>query len=595
MKLIRSLRKSSTGAVAAITAIVLPVLLGFGSLGVEVGHWFLAQRVMQGAADAAAISATAQYVKDYNAGKQTSTLYQTVGVQYAGLNGFTIPPSYVCLVDPSGVDGCGAIEAFDPRPVICHTPPCIVVEITQNTATWLSTEVSTQPNGAGRIKAIPTPTLMVRAVVSAKSQLNTTTSSDCILALANDPQAIYVHGGGDPQAKCGIAIDGGIDQKDAFLPSPPVQGGITFSGNVSRINVNRLTVAAPTANCPDDGTHCQLFGSTAPLPASAVVTNTPTADPYAPQIAKLFQTPPPAGVSLVSIKTTGAGYSDPPAPATTCTFTVQGGTFYTAANTPAIFTATVSKGKVTKFGTILDPGAYTTLPSGSVSAQSNCDKSGNLATFILTEGCWTWNGTAIAGRKYCSIDLGGGTTNFPAGSYWIAGGDACAGFCLSSAQATVTSDAAGVTFFLTNGEGAAANSLATVSITSGNVTLCAPGTNCGTSCTNAAGPVSCMLFIQNPAVPCEQQHTCESTAYNTPPKAINSFTGNGSRTLAGLIYLPKQTFSEGGSGPILGCVAVIAKYFDIGGSPIFSDGCLPGDGIGSTTVTTTLSNPHLSQ
>jgi hypothetical protein len=104
-----------------------------------------------------------------------------------------------------------------------------------------------------------------------------------------------------------------------------------------------------------------------------------------------------------------------------------------------------------------------------------------------------------------------------------------------------------------------------------------------------------MLFIQNPSVPCEQQHTCESTAYNQPAKAINSFVGNGSRTLSGLIYLSKQTFSMTGSGPILGCVGVVAKYLDIGGDPVFSNGCLPGGGIGSTTVTTTLSNPYLSQ
>ena len=47
----------SSGAVAAMTALVLPVLLGFTSLGVEVGHWYLGLRQMQGAADAAAISA----------------------------------------------------------------------------------------------------------------------------------------------------------------------------------------------------------------------------------------------------------------------------------------------------------------------------------------------------------------------------------------------------------------------------------------------------------------------------------------------------------------------------------------------------------
>ena len=56
------LRTCSAGVVAVVTAMVLPLLLGFAALGTEVGHWYLAQRQMQGAADAAAISAAAQYI-----------------------------------------------------------------------------------------------------------------------------------------------------------------------------------------------------------------------------------------------------------------------------------------------------------------------------------------------------------------------------------------------------------------------------------------------------------------------------------------------------------------------------------------------------
>jgi hypothetical protein len=589
-----SFHNCSSGAVGVLTALTVPVLIGFASLGVEVGHWYSMQRVMQGAADAAAISATAQYVKDYNAGNQTSTTYKNVGVNYARLNGFTIPTANVCLIDPNGADGCGSVEALDTRPVICQSPPCVVVEITQNTADWLSTQASLEPNPqGGGLQAIPTPTLLARAVVSAKSQLVATPGGDCVLALANDPQAIFIHGNGDPQASCGFVIDGGRDQN----AGNPIQGGITFSGWHAKVNIHSLTVAATTANCPDDGTHCQQFGSTAPL--TAVTKGVATPDPYAPQIASLFQTPPPAGANAIAIAFAGAGYTGG-----TCTFTVTGGTFYSAtAGTPAKFTATIptngpNKGKVTT-PVLVDPGAYASFPTGTVSATSNCDAPGKTAaTFTLTEGCYTWKGTAIAGRKYCSINLNGsGTTNFPAGNYWIAGGDACVGFCVSSANATVTSDNAGVTFFLTNGEGTGTfgtGSYASINITSGNVSLCAPGTNCGTSCA-ASGPTACMLFLQNPAATISTAlNTPQGTGGTTSPNTVNSFAGNGSRTLAGLIYLPKQTFAESGNGPIAGCVAVIAKYFDIGGTPTFSDGCLPGNGIGST-VTTSLSNPHLSQ
>jgi hypothetical protein len=147
----------------------------------------------------------------------------------------------------------------------------------------------------------------------------------------------------------------------------------------------------------------------------------------------------------------------------------------------------------------------------------------------------------------------------------------------------VTSDAASVTFILTNGDGA--NSLGTssyahVAITSGTVSLCAPGTSSGTTCTTSnfgsqcagSAPTSYLLFVQNPAA-------TTSTSNGNPSSASNTFNGNGTRTLSGLIYLPKQTFAEAGNGPILGCVGIVAKYIDVGGTPLFSNGCLPGNGI----------------
>src|SRR5215831_2574044 len=327
--------KCSAGAVAVVTALVLPVLLGFTSLGIEVGHWYLGQRVMQGAADAAAISAAAQWIADGG----TGTTYQTVGVSYASYNGFTIPTANVCLVTLSG-DNCGTVRSLDARAIICASPPCIVVEITQDTGTWLTTKASLEP-GVGRVvKSIPHPTLLARSIVSLYEGSKTTTikGTDCILALANDPQAIRIHGNGDPSAQCGLAIDGGLTQN----AGTPIQGGITFNGANAKINVNALVVAAATANCPDGGAHCQKYNSTAAL--TNVVKNTPTPDPYASQITALFQTTP-LGVQTggVAIKTAGSGYTNG-----TCIFTVPGGTYYdTTVSSPVKFTATISGGKVT--------------------------------------------------------------------------------------------------------------------------------------------------------------------------------------------------------------------------------------------------------
>jgi hypothetical protein len=98
-----------------------------------------------------------------------------------------------------------------------------------------------------------------------------------------------------------------------------------------------------------------------------------------------------------------------------------------------------------------------------------------------------------------------------------------------------------------------------------------------------------MLFVQNPAAPA-------STGLSTPANTVNMFNGTASSTLSGLIYMSTQTYQNTGTSKIGGCVGVISDYFDIGGTPSFSDGCLPGTGIGGTTTTTTVfSNPHLYQ
>src|SRR3954470_23483305 len=105
-----TLRSCRKGAIAVVTAVALPLLIGFTSLGVEVGHWHLTQRQMQGAADAAAISAASQYIQDQVVGNTGSTTYQSTGQHYASLNGFTIPVANTCRITQAG-DNCGPVRS----------------------------------------------------------------------------------------------------------------------------------------------------------------------------------------------------------------------------------------------------------------------------------------------------------------------------------------------------------------------------------------------------------------------------------------------------------------------------------------------------
>src|SRR4051812_39768440 len=69
------------GGIAVSTAIVFPILFSIAAVGIEISSWYLKQRAMQGAADAAAISAAAAYLAGGDPIAE--------GTTYAGLNGWT--------------------------------------------------------------------------------------------------------------------------------------------------------------------------------------------------------------------------------------------------------------------------------------------------------------------------------------------------------------------------------------------------------------------------------------------------------------------------------------------------------------------------
>ena len=54
--------RDNRGAAAAVVAVTLPVLIGFETLGVETGLWYLIKRQGQSAADAAAIAAAYEVI-----------------------------------------------------------------------------------------------------------------------------------------------------------------------------------------------------------------------------------------------------------------------------------------------------------------------------------------------------------------------------------------------------------------------------------------------------------------------------------------------------------------------------------------------------
>ena len=117
------------GAVAVAVAILLPVLIGFAGIGIEVGMWFAVQRQDQSAADAAAISAGLEYAAQIQRGVRTDSVAATTAATTAAIcNLFsTIPPNALALYPCYGFTVGGSCNTSGST----GTPNAVQVVLTQ--------------------------------------------------------------------------------------------------------------------------------------------------------------------------------------------------------------------------------------------------------------------------------------------------------------------------------------------------------------------------------------------------------------------------------------------------------------------------------
>jgi putative Flp pilus-assembly TadE/G-like protein len=199
--------RSRDGSVAILTALLLSVLLGFTALGVEASRWYLIKRSMQGAADAAVLSAA---IAD-----AVGAPFESEGKAIAAQNGYE--------------DGLNNVA------VAVHRLP-YAGQITARTSGFEA--IIQQPQAASLVAAlnIAAPTVKVHSVASAFM------AGSCALAL--DPTAsasFFVDRGGDARfGGCGFAVasnsatafkmqGGGLLQAGSGI----VHGGDTFLNGTS--------------------------------------------------------------------------------------------------------------------------------------------------------------------------------------------------------------------------------------------------------------------------------------------------------------------------------------------------------------------------
>ncbi len=241
------------GAVAVAVAVLLPVLIGFAGIGIEVGLWFAVQRQNQSAADAAAISAALEYTAQIESGVTTDPAAAAATTANYNLfsttspNTLTLYPCYGFTITVGGSCNTSSSSGALPNAVqVVLTQPLNTTFANLVTAIW-GPSVNTVNVTTTAIAAFPT-------------------SSACILAL-------------DPIAAGALLVNNGT------LSNPNCWAAANSSLGTA-LNCNGCTIAGPTTVVGGDtvSNGGQLNGSPNRTYASAI------ADPYAATLTHAFLT-----------------------------------------------------------------------------------------------------------------------------------------------------------------------------------------------------------------------------------------------------------------------------------------------------------------
>jgi hypothetical protein len=522
-------------------------MLMFGSLGVEVGHWYLTSRQMQGAADAAAISAAAAYI----AGEQ----YQQVGYTYASKNGF-------CDVNKisGGASACDPHSFTDNvtvtvKPINAQNQ--IVVDIEQvHSPFFLPIHVSSTPYSCGAVST-EEPCITGHAVVTLKSQ--STGGNGCLLGLNKTQTALIAAGNGTINApSCVAASDTCGGQTACSTP------GIAINGN-GAVNLAELDVATQQPfSC----------GSLPPTTCSIPVEKTTyplwTNDPFSTRVM------PSYGSCITNSPTTdtrGVTYYQP-------------GTYCSDIQISGHPNVVFEPGNYILLGSSLSvTGGYVnqrTVASANVATQGTNYKNNDTVTLAcLPANCLRAATLKITVQGNKTIT---GATVTDAGDYINPVPTTLAGtsktgtgatfnvtFDPDPAPSTCTGNPCGVSFILTATPG---GSVGTVKMSNAPISLTAP----------SDGASSGLVFWQKN---CTKTQDCTFSSGN----GGNGGTFNGSPsnplTFTGALYFPGQEVLIAGTAGFqpTNCTAIVADIIDFQGNGSITKGCLP---IGGGTTGTSL-------
>ena len=512
-----------SGSIAVMTAIVLPLLLGFAAFGVEASGWYLTQRKMQGAADAAVISAAAAYI----AGED----YVSVGKAYASQNGWTDGSNSVTV----------AITGF-----LSASPPHIDADISQ-------AQTSTFSKFLPSVAAMPT----LKAHSSVTLVSNTANGTGCLIGLSHTASggAIQISGQGNLDApSCIVASNittATQPPNNCVNVNPPC---ITLSGGNAGMTVAELDVATKALFACPSGPTCTV---------TKIQTFYPlwTHDPYATNVMPTIPNcpgtnPATTGGGGVTIYSPGVYCQNGGISVTNNQYVVfQAGTYWLGgSNNAAASSLSIAGGSSVNL-------PLSTVASATVSAQGTGYKNNDSltvsgGTFAAPLNAATFKVTSQSGGKITAITLtnAGSYSVVPANPVSVTGGSG------TGAKLTLTLNPSpgAVTFIST---GPSATKVGTLSINGGTVNLIAP----------SSGVTKGIIFWQ------DKTATTSATLAGNPTSV----------TLNGALYFPSTTVAISGTYSFqpTDCTAIVANVISFTGKGTITKGCLPiGGGSGGSAT-----------
>jgi Flp pilus assembly protein TadG len=263
--------RDRTGAVAVALAVLLPVLIGFAGIGIEVGLWFEVQRQNQSATDAAAISAALEYAVQYEqpgittdpAGAATAAagynLFSNANCSTSGTTNCTLYPCYNFTVGGS----CNTSNSDGTLPdavQVALTQPLNTAFANFVTAIW-GPSVTTVNVTTTAIAAFPmlrggqTCLLAVGSQPLSVGGSATLNLPNCTLAsLSTLGNSIQLPGSGNPGINAGpIATAGNVQLTDGSSP-PHTFTYFPLQDPYNGVTKNPLIGSLPSANqCTTNG------------------------------------------------------------------------------------------------------------------------------------------------------------------------------------------------------------------------------------------------------------------------------------------------------------------------------------------------------